>query len=196
MTGDESELFWAEMAGVKPLEQGDKVFNPEANSVTQAQLSRRAAAEANEYLDRMPTDPALFKPMAPDDPVSFKRQGVQDQVFKNLRLGKYKHPTILDLRGMRLRDAKEALVNGMLAAFGREERCVLLIHGKGLGNKPYPALIKSAVSSWLPQLDEVMGFHSALKEEGGNGAMYVMLAKSQAQKDAARETHHKGSGFR
>ena len=196
MNNDESELFWAEMADVKPLVQGDRVFTPEANGVTQAQLSRRAAAEANEYLDRLAIDPALFKPVEPDDPVSFKRQGVQDQVFRNLRLGKYKHPSTLDVRGMRLREAKESLVHGLLAAHSREERCVLLIHGKGLGNKPYPALIKSAVSSWLPQLDEVRGFHSAIKEEGGNGAMYVMLAKSQAQKDAARETHHKGSGFR
>lgn len=196
MTSDENELFWAEMADVKPLTQGDRVFNAAANESTEAQQSRRAAAEASEYLDRLAVDPALLAPVVPDEPVSFKREGVQDQVFRNLRLGKYKHPTTLDLRGVRLRDARELLVHGLLSALAREERCVLLVHGKGMGNKPYPALIKSAVCSWLPQFDEVLGFHSAVAEEGGFGAMYVMLIKSQAQKDAARESNHKGSGFR
>ncbi|MGI2258334.1 DNA endonuclease SmrA [Shewanella sp. GXUN23E] len=196
MTRDDNELFWAEMADVKPLAQSDRVFSNDPVTVTHAQLNRQAAAQANEYLDRLTLDAGLIKPVAPDDPLSFKRQGVQEQVFKNLRLGKYKHPTLLDLRAMKLRDARETLVRGLLAAFEREERCVLLIHGKGAGNRPFPALIKSAVNNWLPQLDEVMAFHSAIKEEGGNGALYVMLAKSQTQKDAARETHHKGSGFR
>lgn len=193
---DENELFWAEMADVKPLVQDDKVFNVDQNNVTDAQMIRRAAAEQNEYLDRLAVDPAMFKPVEPQEQVSFSYTGLQDQVFRNLRLGKYKHPTTLDLRGLKLREARLALINGILTAYNRNERCVLLIHGTGMGNKPYPAVIKSAVCSWLPQLQEVMAFHSAIKEEGGNGALYVMLAKTEQQKIDARETNHKGARLR
>ncbi|MCP3697653.1 MAG: DNA endonuclease SmrA, partial [Aliivibrio sp.] len=56
-----------------------------------------------------------------------------------------------------------------------------------------PALIKSHVAQWLPQIKEVMCVHSAKTQHGGTGAVYVLLRKSEAKKLDNREKHQKRS---
>ncbi|MCV6604775.1 MAG: Smr/MutS family endonuclease, partial [Porticoccaceae bacterium] len=61
-------------------------------------------------------------------------------------------------------------------------------HGKG-EMRHKPALLKSCVNHWLRQLDVVLAFHTAQRHHGGSGATYVMLRKSDTQKDENRERH-------
>ncbi|MFM7275513.1 MAG: Smr/MutS family protein, partial [Gammaproteobacteria bacterium] len=48
----------------------------------------------------------------------------------------------------------------------------------GVDRKP-PALLKSCIAFWLPQLPEVLAFHSAPRHLGGTGATVVLLRKSE-----------------
>jgi DNA-nicking Smr family endonuclease len=101
MSLSDDELFLQEMADVSPLKQEHQSYtdprwlNP--LSVTDAQLAKRAAAEQHELLQLLPTDPYLFTAVEPDDVVSYKMDGIQDEVFSQLRLGKYRFNTVLDL---------------------------------------------------------------------------------------------------
>lgn len=52
-----------------------------------------------------------------------------------------------------------------------------------------PALMKSYLATWLEQISDVMGYHSALRQHGGCGAVYVMLKKSPEKKLDNRERH-------
>ncbi|WP_119969523.1 DNA endonuclease SmrA [Shewanella japonica] len=196
MSVDDTALFLAEMGDVKPLTTNDKVFVSSQQLDTDAHRARRKAAMQNEYLAKLPIEPRLLTPIAPDEIMSYKRNGVQEEVFRHLRLGKYKKQTVLDLHAYRLIQARELLVETIIQAHEKGERNLLIIHGKGVNNKPYPALMKSAVNDWLMQFDQVQAFHSATREQGGTGALFVMLVKSDEQRIVSGETNRKGSGFR
>ena len=81
MLDDESALFFEEMAGVVPLkgEVPVVIFAPKA--LTAEQIHRRDALQREAYLACMPLDLKAFPQQAPDDIVSFKREGVQGGVF-------------------------------------------------------------------------------------------------------------------
>ena len=196
MTNEEAALFLEEMSDVKPLAgEAKQIFlTPDINSASQR--ARRQAAQASEYFAKLSLDLALVPPLAPDDIAEFMREGVQDAVFKHLRLGKYRCHTGLDVHGYTMRQAREALIQFIAAAVARGERNVMVIHGKGYKSKPFAGLIKSCVCFWLTQMDEVLAYHSCQREHGGTGALYVMLIKSDEMRDITRETNHKGVGFR
>jgi DNA-nicking Smr family endonuclease len=68
-----------------------------------------------------------------------------------------------------------------------ELRTVIILHGKGDRNPDKVATIKSHLAVWLPQIEEVLAFHSAQKQHGGTGAVYVMLKKGERSKQTNRE---------
>ncbi|MFB2639748.1 DNA endonuclease SmrA [Shewanella bicestrii] len=196
MLDDESALFFEEMAGVVPLKGDVKAVNLQPKALTEEQLQRRDALQREAYLACMPLDFSLIPIIAPDDIASFKREGVQGAVFKRLRLGQYSIKMELDVHAYRLSQARDALLNYLLAAQAHGERCVMLIHGKGHNSKPVAGLLKSAVCHWLSQLDMVLAYHSAKTEQGGTGALYVMLTKSEQLKIENKEANRKGMGWR
>ncbi|MCH1931033.1 DNA endonuclease SmrA [Shewanella sp. A25] len=196
MLDDESALFFEEMAGVVPLKGEVKAVNLQPKALTAEQVQRRNALMRESYLALMPLDLGVIPVIKPDDIASFKREGVQGAVFKRLRLGEYKLNMELDVHAYRLSQARDALLNFLLAAQEHGERCVLLIHGKGHQSKPFAGLMKSAVCHWLSQLDMVLAYHSAKTEQGGTGALYLMLTKSEQLKIENKEANRKGMGLR
>ena len=196
MLDDGAALFFEEMAGVMPLKGDARAVNLRPTALTTEQLQRRDALEREAYLACMPLDLSLIPVLTPDDVVSFKREGVQGAVFKRLRLGQYSIKMELDVHAYRLNQARDAVLNYLLAARAHGERCVMLIHGKGHNSKPVAGLLKSAVCHWLSQLDMVLAYHSAKTEQGGTGALYVMLTKSEQLKLENKEANRKGMGLR
>lgn len=189
---DERSLFLQEVAGVRPL-RSDHLTPPAGNSPpTEAQLARRQAASADP-LSPDPLGMEGIEMLDPHDIVGFKRDGVQEGVYKKLRLGKYELQASLDLHQKTLSEARVALVQFIRDYAQRDIRCLLILHGKGERSTPR-AQLKSHVSAWLPQLPEVMTIHSAERRHGGSGALYVLLRKSERQKAENRERHQKRLG--
>ena len=186
---DDLQLFQQMMGDVKPIRQ-DTAQHEKVHNVTEAQLARREAAiwlseESPEYLS------LDYAPMVkPDDIIEFKRDGVQDGVFRKLRLGKYPIQARLDLHRKTLEEARDEVVNFLKQCLRLDIRTVIIVHGKGERSNP-PALMKSYTASWLEQIKEVMCFHSAQRFHGGTGAVYVLLRKSAEKKLENRERHQK-----
>lgn len=134
-------------------------------------------------------DPLAGEPIEMVDPLdelSFRRPGVQHGVFRNLRQGKYAVEARLDLHKMTVDYARAEVYRFVTDCVQNDIRTALITHGKGeLREKP--ALLKSCVAYWLPQLEEVLAFHSAQKQHGGLGATYVLLRKSERKKQQTRE---------
>lgn len=86
---DDKDLFNAELAGVKPLKQDKVLPRNKKKKPTQAQLARQQSAiNTNEVLSEYLTlDNAPM--LKPDDVLHFRRDGVQEGVYRKLRLGKY-----------------------------------------------------------------------------------------------------------
>ena len=184
---DEFDLFQQEVAGIKPLKQ-DAVMSANAALNEAAKQARQQAAEQHRATSQDYLSLDQVKLLHPDDIVSFKKTGLQQGVFKKLRLGKYPIQATLDLHKFRLEQARNEIVNFIKQCQQLNIRSALIIPGKGHNSAP-PALLKSYVSQWLPQIDAVLAIHSAQAMHGGSGAIYVLLKKNEQQKLDNRERH-------
>ena len=181
------EMF--ELEGVKPIEQDNRVYHGrQSDDLLAKQLKREAIEkELGGYRNHLTTD--AVQPVAPEDIISYKKDGVQEGVYKNLRLGKYKIESAHSLQGMNFKSVHESVFQFIVENYNNGNRAVLIKHGMGLNSKPYPAFYKSYINRWLQDMPEVLAFHSALKQHGGYGAVYVLLKKNEKQKQDNREFH-------
>ena len=110
-----------------------------------------------------------------DDALSFRRPGVGLDVIRKLRKGGWSIQGEIDLHGHRREEAREALAAFLRDAGKRGWRCVRVVHGKGLGSPGKTPVLKGKVHSWLAQKNEVLAFVQARGDEGGAGAVVVLL---------------------
>jgi DNA-nicking Smr family endonuclease len=113
-----------------------------------------------------------------DEALSFRRPGVGVDVTRKLRKGGWSIQGEIDLHGLRRDEAREALAAFLRDALKRGWRCVRVVHGKGLGSPGKAPVLKGKVQSWLMQKDEVLAFVQARADEGGAGAVVVLLRPS------------------
>jgi DNA-nicking Smr family endonuclease len=52
---------------------------------------------------------------------------------------------------------------------------VRVVHGKGNGSPGREPVLKAKVRAWLVQKDEVIAFAQAPAQDGGHGALLVLL---------------------
>lgn len=115
-----------------------------------------------------------------DDALSFRRPGIGVDVTRKLRKGGWALQGEIDLHGLRRDEAREALAAFLRDATRRGWRCVRVVHGKGLGSPGKTPVLKGKVQSWLMQKDEVLAFVQARADEGGAGAVVVLLRAARA----------------
>ena len=112
------------------------------------------------------------------DELFFARPGLQKQTIRKLRRGQIKVDEELDLHGMTTDMARNALQNFLDDCHNYSWRCVSIIHGKGIGSENKKPIIKNKVNNWLRQRDDVLAFCSAIRADGGTGAIYCLLKRT------------------
>jgi DNA-nicking Smr family endonuclease len=110
-----------------------------------------------------------------DTALSYAKPGVGPDVTRKLRRGEWAVQRELDLHGLRIEDAREALAHFIREAQKQGLRCVRVVHGKGLGSPGKTPVLKSRVHSWLMQKTEVLAYVQAKPADGGAGAVVVLL---------------------
>jgi len=111
-----------------------------------------------------------FEPELPDQgPMKYIRAGVDTFEAKNLRRGVYAPELILDLHGLDQHNAKKEIAALMAACHKEHVRCVCIVHGIGA------RVLKNKTPHWLVQHPDVMAFHQAPLEYGGDGALLVLV---------------------
>ncbi|TWO73437.1 DNA mismatch repair protein MutS [Caenimonas sedimenti] len=113
-----------------------------------------------------------------DDALSFRRPGIGIDVARKLRRGHWSIQSEIDLHGLRREEAREALAEFLRNAVRDGLRCVRVVHGKGLGSPGKTPVLKGKVHSWLIQKEQVLAFVQARGDEGGAGAVVVLLKPS------------------
>lgn len=108
--------------------------------------------------------------------LEFRRPGIQNRVFRDLQRGVIEAEATLDLHGLRVREARTALVRFLNHSTHARRRCVRIIHGKGMSSDGQQPILKQKTNQWLRQRDEVLAFVSAPRWDGGTGAVYVLLS--------------------
>jgi DNA-nicking Smr family endonuclease len=173
---------------VTPLAGDSPLVLKRAPEITPGVLERRRAAERLAGRDPNFLSTTDIPMLDPHAELSFLRPGVQHGVFKRLRHGEYPVQTRLDLHGMSVEQARQAVYQLVQDCLKNDVRVCLLSHGRGVERKP-PALLKSCVAFWLPQLPDVLAFHSAPRHLGGGGATVVLLRKSERARQENFETY-------
>jgi DNA-nicking Smr family endonuclease len=163
----EDELFREAIGNVTPLPQ-DRAEPHRARRRPLPLELPTGAEDADELADGAGETPELLE---------FMRPGVQRRLFDELRRGLIPPEATLDLHGMRVTEARPALLRFLEQSLHRQRRCVRLIHGKGFGSGGAPPVLKQKVHHWLPQRPEVLAFCSAPRWDGGTGAAYVLLSR-------------------
>jgi DNA-nicking Smr family endonuclease len=125
-------------------------------------------------------------------PLEFKRPGVQNGVFRKLKQGKYAMDARLDLHRMSVERARDEVFTFIRDSLGYDLRNVMIVTGRGNHNQSAEAVLKSYVNKWLPDFDEVQAYCSAQPQHGGTGAVYIMLKKSDRQREQNRVTFSRG----
>ncbi|MCO5357454.1 Smr/MutS family endonuclease [Acidovorax kalamii] len=110
-----------------------------------------------------------------DDQLSFRRPGIGVEITRRLRAGHWSIQRQLDLHGLRVDEAREALGDFIRQAHKAGLRCVRVVHGKGLGSPGKSPVLKGRVQRWLVQKSEVLAFVQARPMDGGAGALVVLL---------------------
>ena len=109
------------------------------------------------------------------DELQFRRGGVPSRLLERLRRGEFAVEDEVDLHGLTAAEAREALRSFLQEALGRGLHCVRVVHGKGLRSGHRGPVLKHAVNVWLRKVDAVVAFASAPRQNGGTGAVYVLL---------------------
>jgi DNA-nicking Smr family endonuclease len=115
--------------------------------------------------------------VAGSEALSHRRSGVAEGVLRKLRRGEYGLDDELDLHGLNVAQAKHALHDFLAEALARHAMCVRIIHGKGLRSGAHGPVLKSAVDAVLRQTPAVAAYVSARHEDGGTGAVLVLLSR-------------------
>ncbi len=170
---DEFALFRDAVADVQPVRVPDKALHekPRPKPIP-SQLLR----DDIEVLKEALSDP---QPGADEFETSetsvFVRPGLPKNVVRRLRNGHWSVRYELDLHGYTGDEARTEFVAFLNRARRDGERCVRIIHGKGLRSSTGEPVLKQKVRHWLTQRDEILAFAEAAPAQGGSGAVVVLL---------------------
>jgi len=119
--------------------------------------------------------PAAAGSVETGEPTSYRRPGVGPDVLRKLRRGHWPIDGKFDLHGLHLETAYRATGEFLDRACARGLRCVLLIHGKGLGSADGAPVLKGRMRAWLTHQDAVAAYCEAPPGLGGSGALLILL---------------------
>jgi DNA-nicking Smr family endonuclease len=169
----EADLFRRSVGDVAPIVKADKkhITPPRPEPIARMHLADEQRALAQSLSDEFSIETLLET----DDALSYARSGVGPDVLKKLRGGHWSIQRQIDLHGLRSDEAREALAEFIRISCKRGDRCIRVVHGKGLGSVNKEPVLKSKVRNWLVQKEEVIAFCLARAADGGAGAMIVLL---------------------
>jgi len=164
------DLFRKAVADVKPLPQKQLHTPPMAKKPR-----RRPSSEPTQPLYTLGIDDVT--PLQSGALMEFARSGIAPRRLAQLRRGDIAPTATLDLHGYQAKPAQLALHEFLHWCVAQGERCVRIIHGKGRGAHDAAPVLKSIVNHWLREQPQVLAFCSAPPNDGGAGAVYVLLKR-------------------
>lgn len=172
--GDDDATVW------KRLTDGVKAYRADPPAPIRPKpsppLPRRAVRPTPPPAGAPPPAAAIRTP----DPVDLRageHAGIDKSTRRRLAQGQLAIESRLDLHGMTAAQAERRLAGFIDSAARQDQRCVLVITGKGTGGT---GVLRRLVPEWLkspPLAQRVLAISSARPGDGGDGALYVLLRR-------------------
>lgn len=170
---DDIALFRAHVGEVRRLQR----LRAEPSLRRPPPVPRQTLADERQVLTDMFSDEYHPCEHETGEELQFSRPGLQHKLLRKLRRGQFRVSAELDLHGMTVTVARQALVEFLLQCRDQNRRCVRIVHGKGNGSRNRGPVLKTMVNRWLRQRDEILAFCSTPPNDGGTGALYVLLKR-------------------
>ncbi len=174
---DDADAFRAAMKGVKPLSTDKIAPPPQRPRPWDRPRNRPESVQDDPVSDPITDAPRENHTLGAFDRSLYARPGVQQRVIRRLNRGQLMISGELDLHGMTIREAKPSVLAFLQGMRGEEMCCVRIVHGKGLGSDNAKPVLKNQLDHWLRQLPEVLAFSSARRDDGGSGALNILLRR-------------------
>jgi DNA-nicking Smr family endonuclease len=186
---DDALLMHRLFSGVKPLDRSRERVSkqPIARSPTVdaavkqgTERAREDADAVHEHLRGLVEGRSRFEVSDDGMHVEGRRVDVPVETVRNLRRGRMPIDGRLDLHGLTVPEARAQLELFLRTMRARSERCVLVIHGKGDHSPRGAGVLRGEISAWLSQgasSEHVAAFATAQRDDGGEGAVYILLRR-------------------
>jgi len=131
--------------------------------------------------------PGAMAPQRPAPPALAhgRAAGVDKRTVERLRRGQIPVDAGIDLHGHTQEEAHRALQIFIARQAGANRRCVRVVTGKG-SFREGGGVLKTAVPRWLnesPLREKVLAFSHARRDDGGEGALYVLLRRKRPERE-------------
>lgn len=166
------ELFRSAIGPVRELPPRDDVR--EASRPRPAPEPRLSEADERAVLDELLSDRELLSGAASGEVLSHLQSGYSPKLLRKLRRGHFRLDSEIDLHHLRTREAEQLLAEFFREARREGWRCLRVVHGKGSGGQD-ASVLKALVDRWLRLRKDVIAFTSARIEDGGTGAVMVLV---------------------
>ena len=151
------------------------------NSVSQVEpLSfEERAGDAQPQKQRRTTAPLIQTPEGIEkfDGDLFYRPGVSRRLLNDLRSGRIRPGSVIDLHGRTRVEAKRELAHFVERSGDLHERCLLVITGRGSHSPDGYSPVREEALALLRQLSAVQAYACAQADDGGSGAFYVLTGR-------------------
>lgn len=179
VSAEDAALFREMVGDVTPLADDNKI-NPAEKRLkpmprtkiiehSVGMTARQTSLVQSEYVETV----------APEDTLFFAHPGLQEKIKQRLRRGQIPVEANLDLHGYTIDAAALELDSFINDARQAGYRCCIIVHGKGHRSQENKPVLKSQVNHWLRQHPGILAFCSAIPKDGGVGAVYVLLRKTE-----------------
>ncbi|UDG80976.1 hypothetical protein GFV14_00471 [Candidatus Hartigia pinicola] len=109
-----------------------------------------------------------------EGPMRYLKANSNPYELRKLRRGDYIPELFLDLHGLTQMEAKQE-IGALIAACNREDVvCACMMHGHG------KHILKQQTPLWLAQHPDIIAFHQAPKEWGGNASLLILIETSES----------------
>jgi DNA-nicking Smr family endonuclease len=181
----ESETFARFMAGVKTLEEKSTRVARTANEVARSTQSTRRPAEdldapAREALRAIVIEGIRFETSDDGEHIEGRRLDVDPRQLRRLKRAEHAIDARVDLHGMTREEARHTLEVFVKKRAADGDKCALVVHGRGHHSPRGVSVLRGEVGAWLTSgraARHVLAFATAPPEEGGLGALLVLLAR-------------------
>lgn len=174
---DEAALFLESVGEVAPVRAGPPVSAPPPPKIDPTRRLNEDA-EVLTQLSELVAGDAPFEVVDSNQYLEGAISSLDPRLLGRLRKGEPAFQARLDLHGLTREQAKLATERFIADARHRRLRCVLIVHGRGLHSEDQVPVLKGSVQAWLTRgrlARQVLAFTSARPQDGGVGAVYVLL---------------------
>ena len=168
----DASLFKAEIKNARPL----NIDVPFTEKTYPKPIAKQFIRDEKQALrDSLSDDYYPAHELESGEELLYLRTGQSPSILSKLRRGFWVVQAQIDLHGLISDEAREYVAEFLSSCKKKNIRCVRIVHGKGLGSRNREPVLKHKLRNWLIQKDEVIAYAQAKPEDGGSGAVIVLL---------------------